>query len=472
MTVIVRRVVGVAGAAGVVVSLLVGLVTLMPLTTALAAASARVVSFSEYTDNNPSTPRHIAGEVLNDGTSSVSDVLVTLTLRGSAGNALATVQRTTVLSLLAPGERSPFGYGFAPPAGYDHTTVDGVAATETTAQANRSFTLTSTIGAPDPAGYRQVDGTVRNDNTTTAVDVIIGLTFYDGADQVVGVAAVNPDDGGSSGTYDDLDPGQTKPFRTSLAPGFPAFSRFVLVPDSPSAPTGAASPSPSPSASTAASPVATPSDGTAPSPSASTSPEASAGPSASASASAAPVVCAAGLTVSSGEITAAQPVLVTLTGQPGDQVTLEGYSRPASSYTAVRPPVVLGSDGTAQWSITPSTNTRVRAHGQDCEPSASSALVRVHPVLTFVVQRTGARRYVFTGRILPGAVNAGRTISLYYRLPGADLVRRTTAPVAGDGSFVMDVLFGGSARVDVEVRTGANAVNEAGRSNSRSLLVY
>ena len=440
-----------------------------------AAPSLRLVSSTYYVDSAPN-PRHIAGEVENDGSTYLAAPSVTIRLYDAANTLLETVVRPTLLTTLAPGERAPFGYGFSR-TDYDHHEIGVDTPTATDTPPNHRFTTTATASAADASGFREVSGTVRNDNTAAAQDVLVALTFYDSAGLVRGVAVASPDDGAGDETFNDLAAGQTKSFLTSVVPGFPSFTSVVARAESPSPPSPAPGPLPSPSS---AAPSPSPTQASpSPSPSASAVPSADPSPTGvspsptAASPSPTPESdCAATVSLSSAEIVVGETVDVILGGRPNGRVVLEGYSRPASAYAPLRPTLDLGPDGTEVITVRPATNTRLRASAEGCTTAAPSALLRVHPVLTFTVRREGVRRYAFEGRILPGAVNAGRTVSLYYRLSGESYVRRAAATVGPGGAFTTTVAFAAPARLDVQVRTGPNAVNEAAASNARSLLVY
>ena len=457
-----------AAAAAAAVAVAAGL-SLLPSTAADAGASARLVTSSEYYDGSDAK-QHIAGEVVNDGDTYVSAPQVAIEYRNASEQVLGSAVVNALADVLAPGERSPFGVGFSLPAGYDHYVVTGVTAAQTSTPPNHQFTLAVTGTTTDGTGRRYVGGTIRNDNTAFAEGVVIMLTARDSTGRVVGVAATTPDG------Y-DLTAGQTDTWQAVLSPGFPSYTGLALLAESLSAPSPLPSPLPSPSPSPSASSPApgtgspSPSVSASPSPSSaapSTDPSASADPSTSPSPACAPPV----LQLSHSEITVGAPVEATVIGTPGAGVVLEAYSRPASTYGAVRPVTTLAADGTARFTVGPATNTRLRAQQTGCDTPSASALLRVHPVLTFAVRRDDVRRYSFSGRILPGAVNAGRTVTLDYQLPGMAPVRRAVMAVQADGTFATTVVFTGSARLGVWVRTGADMVNEDGRSATRSLLVY
>lgn len=156
---------------------------------------------------------------------------------------------------------------------------------------------------------------------------------------------------------------------------------------------------------------------------------------------------------------------------PGRRISLEAYSQPDTTYTSVRPPRASSADGTLQFRINPGTSTRYRVRVEGCADPSASRVLLVRPVLSLQVTRTASRRYTFSGRILPARQNVGRAITLYYT-SGGTRVRRDVARVGADGTYRSEVRFTGSGRFEFVYATGANRVNTAATSNTRSVLVY
>jgi hypothetical protein len=178
------------------------------------------------------------------------------------------------------------------------------------------------------------------------------------------------------------------------------------------------------------------------------------------------------LRASSSEVTVGQPVDLAVSGAtPGRAITLEGYARPSTSYAQLRAPLPADEEGTARFTVRPTTNTRLRVRIAGCpEPGTSKVLV-VHAGLSLSVTRTGVREYVFSGSILPAAPNVGRTVALYYRAGTAAPVRRGVATVRPDGTYRVALRFTGTGRLTFFWQTGNNLVNAAATSNPRSVLV-
>lgn len=215
---------------------------------------------------------------------------------------------------------------------------------------------------------------------------------------------------------------------------------------------------------TFSSPTAYTASGASPSPSASAS--ATAGP------TGAPSECTtpASLALSPSTIIATGAGTVTVRATPGSIVRLFAYSRPSTTYRAVRE-ATLGSSGSTSFEVKPPTNTRLYAQQVGCDPS-DSAVLNVRTQLSLNVVRNGTRNYTFSGRALP-ARTGGLIVSLYRVTDsGQQILASQVRANASTGAYSINRVFTGSGRFGFVVRTGQDLQNAPGASNVRSLLVF
>ncbi|MCA1720258.1 MAG: hypothetical protein LC779_03840 [Actinobacteria bacterium] len=184
---------------------------------------------------------------------------------------------------------------------------------------------------------------------------------------------------------------------------------------------------------------------------------------------------------------------VTVTGAaPSSTVELQGYSqnhKGTATFDNDPTPVDRTGKADSNGSITfndlmPASNTRLRARQQGC-PNGDSVVLEVRAQETLVVTRTGTRAYTFSGKSIP-AREGGLIVTLYRivgqpcaagvdpsRCPGETLLRQARAD-AQTGEYAMSVSFGArdqGVRDEFVVKTGRDAQNAPGRSNTRSLLI-
>ena len=171
-------------------------------------------------------------------------------------------------------------------------------------------------------------------------------------------------------------------------------------------------------------------------------------------------------------LTVGQPVDLDISGlRPERSVSLEGYARPSSAYTTFRTPTQPAADGTLRFTVQPTTSTRLRVRVEHCPEPGTSQVLIVHARLSLQVARVGPRHYVFSGSIAPGRVNAGRSVSLFYRTASGATLRRGYTTVSADGTYRLDIRFSGVGRLAFFTQTGSNTINAAATSPARSVLV-
>ena len=203
--------------------------------TASASADIRIVSHSQH--RSPDEV-HIAGEVINEGSSNADFIEVTARLLSSSNQQVGTESSYTLLDILAPGEKSPFHLVFAPPTNYHHYPLS-VTATDTAEAPNHNFTVRVTNTSTDADGDRHINGEVTNNNETRAEAVQVVFTFYNAEGGVVEAEVAFPE------TLDfepALDPGETAPFELILTSEARSYATFAAVAESSSPPTGSTSP--------------------------------------------------------------------------------------------------------------------------------------------------------------------------------------------------------------------------------------
>ena len=168
---------------------------------------------------------------------------------------------------------------------------------------------------------------------------------------------------------------------------------------------------------------------------------------------------------------------------PGADVELQGYSQNhygTASFDNDPTPVdrvaTADDSGVASFDdLRPASNTRLRARLAGCPDATdgSSAVITVRTQLTLAAARVGTRVYAFSGKSIP-ARPGGLVVGLY-RVAGSveSLVAQARAN-ATTGQYSMNVTFplrDQGQRITLVLKTGRDAQNAAGRSNSRLLLI-
>ncbi len=180
---------------------------------------------------------------------------------------------------------------------------------------------------------------------------------------------------------------------------------------------------------------------------------------------------AASATPTDDTLTATGSMAVTIVGARGSTVDLYAYTRPSTTYRVVRTVTIpTGTQPAPQVSLVPPANTRLYAQQRGCDAGPSRVL-NVRTALTLQAQRTGTRRYVFSGDSLP-ARTGGLVVSLYrIESSGRRVLTAQSRADAASGEWRVDRTFTGSGRFGFQVRTGQDLQNAPGASNVRSTLV-
>jgi hypothetical protein len=151
----------------------------------------------------------IVGELRNDTTSNIGGVVALAQLLDAHGASVGTARGGAAVSVLQPGQRSPFRIVIAsPPPSWTRYQMRGEGQA-TTDQPVRDL-LVRVGGAGNVAEGREIVGDVRNDSGGRVRAVELIATLYDARGQVVGMST-------AYATYDALGPGQSATFRLLLS---------------------------------------------------------------------------------------------------------------------------------------------------------------------------------------------------------------------------------------------------------------
>jgi hypothetical protein len=171
---------------------------------------------------------------------------------------------------------------------------------------------------------------------------------------------------------------------------------------------------------------------------------------------------------------------VTVTGgTPNGQIELQGYSQNhygtanfTNDPTPIDRTVTAGSDGSATISdLRPASNTRLRARVRGCTfgTNALGSVINVRTQLTLAAKRTGTRTVVISGGSIP-ARPGGLIVGIYR---DGVLIGQARADQTS-GQYSVTLHFPASdqgKRINLNARTGQDAQNAPGQSNTRSLLI-
>ncbi len=150
---------------------------------------------------------NVVGEVKNMGTQNVDFVQLTGTFYNSTNHVTGTDFTFTMLSILTPGEQSPFKItDLTKGLVVGHYKVAVTDASYTTDQPNTSLKVQGTSSNIDQIGYFHALGEVTNTASTTAKSVMVVLTFYNSTGGVVDASFTftSPSDlnAGETGSFD------------------------------------------------------------------------------------------------------------------------------------------------------------------------------------------------------------------------------------------------------------------------------
>jgi len=164
------------------------------------------------------------GEVLNPNERALENVQVRIVLKDAAGQVLAEGKPFTVMDVIPPQGRSPFGLLFtSPPARYASFEATIIRAEPSAEPGGRYATLqiTSKQGGTDGLQFR-VFGKARNGSDKPAAGAKIIVTAYDAAGQVIGYRQQTLGDG-------NLAAGATGDFSVTFAPSGGTVAHFQVA---------------------------------------------------------------------------------------------------------------------------------------------------------------------------------------------------------------------------------------------------
>ena len=164
------------------------------------------------------------GEVLNPNERALENVQVRIVLKDASGQVLAEAKPFTVMDVIPPGGRSPFGSLFtSPPARYASFEATIIRAEPSTEPGGRyaALQITSKQGGTDGLQFR-VFGKVRNSSDKPAAGAKIIVTAYDAASNVIGYRQQTLGDG-------NLAAGATSDFSVTFAPSGGTVAHFEVA---------------------------------------------------------------------------------------------------------------------------------------------------------------------------------------------------------------------------------------------------
>jgi hypothetical protein len=165
---------------------------------------------------------HVVGEVQNIGTQNLDFIQLTATFYASNSSVVDTGLAYTLMSILTPGQKSPFDVTTARQnVIVDHFSLSVSDASVTTDQPNTKMKVQGATSHADQIGYYHVVGEVTNIGTTTANNVKVIVTYYDSAGKVVDV-------GFTFTSPANLQAGETGSFDSSTNHSVNTISSFVV----------------------------------------------------------------------------------------------------------------------------------------------------------------------------------------------------------------------------------------------------
>jgi hypothetical protein len=153
---------------------------------------------------------------------------------------------------------------------------------------------------------------------------------------------------------------------------------------------------------------------------------------------------------------------VSTTGTPGHAVWIFAYSRPSTTYVAVRKSA-FDSSGFASFTVSPRTNTRLFAKDMTANLTSASTVISVHPALSLFGSAKG-KVGSFSGGYVPGL--RGASIRIFTVKNG----RLSASPVGtattdANGHWTYSRTFAAHGPVTFIVQSLANLTNASGQGN-------
>jgi hypothetical protein len=191
-----------------------------------------VLSENIYTQNwTIFESTYYVAEIRNDGSTVLTDISWYVKAYDSGGHLIYEGEQFgDELYRLGPGERE--GMKASVPEQTAWCVIVAFAANETNVLPNRNFTIQVVDRHTDADGYEFISVDVANLNNTTASEVEVRATFYEGS----GIVQLEWNMTGGADTCGDLPPGRVCRAWFMRAPGDPYYSRFELVANATSAP--------------------------------------------------------------------------------------------------------------------------------------------------------------------------------------------------------------------------------------------
>ncbi len=134
---------------------------------------------------------HVIGEVRNDTNGNVGQIKVTASLLDQQRKPYMSVSSLTYLSLLEPGERSPFDVLFQGVTTYGEYQLD-LSWDSTSATSKTKLQIRQTSNT-DKDGFYWLNGEVDNAGVQKAEDILLVGGFYDNDGKIIAVSIGFPD---------------------------------------------------------------------------------------------------------------------------------------------------------------------------------------------------------------------------------------------------------------------------------------
>ncbi len=172
--------------------------TLIPQNVSSKTQDIKVLSYSYYIDNLGILD--VVGEIQNTGTSTISEVVLSVTVHTSDGNSQVNSTKRAWVSYMAPQQKAPFliddlmtptDYSDWYTAGVSKIDVSVSIANDDTSHLYSDFAISvSSAGAStsgDDKGTYWISGSVKNTGSQTASKLAVAATFYNSSGDVVAV---------------------------------------------------------------------------------------------------------------------------------------------------------------------------------------------------------------------------------------------------------------------------------------------
>jgi hypothetical protein len=131
---------------------------------------------------------HIYGEIKNESTNAMKDILITASFYDTGGNTLSQYQQAPKLRVLNPGGSAPFDMVYLNPSSVDKVANYSLSASgQPTETKPLGLTILSSNSRLDVLGLYYINVSVRNDGNQTVTNPIAIATLYDNSGKVIAI---------------------------------------------------------------------------------------------------------------------------------------------------------------------------------------------------------------------------------------------------------------------------------------------